>query len=105
MDFATFGGLDENGDLSNKVTLVDLDTGTSCLHSEFPQEMKEVFLFDYQKTIIACSSFTTTNRLNLKCFQWIIEQNKWKVVFNKDIKENGVFDFISAVRVPGNYIL
>ena len=107
--FATFGGKNGNGNkaLSDKVMLVDLDSKASCQHSTLPVKMKEVFIFDYKETMIACSAFVVKNNNlkndKLRCYEWSTADGKWgdsSVISNNN---NQVFDFISAVSVPGKF--
>ena len=65
IDYLMFGGFDANGDSTDAVYLVDLDTHTTCLHSTLPVEMKETHAFEYNDSLLVCTSFTKSDKENL----------------------------------------
>ena len=98
--FATFGGLDKDGKRTNKVTLVNMETKKSCTHyKNLPVAMKETFVFDYKDTLLVCSANTEDDEENLQCFKW--EGEDWISLTPNNDENNGVYSWISAVRVPG----
>ena len=109
--FVVFGGQngqvagDDNTRMTGRVTLVDMETGRTCFHSELPLAMRRAFVYDYKETILVCSATTGQNRVNLQCFVWDISTNDWKVFpvtgFEDDEIDGG--RFISSARLPGNF--
>ena len=97
--FATFGGMDKDGKRTNKVTLVNMETKKTCTHSILPTAMKETFIFDYKDTLLVCSANTEADEENLQCFKW--EDENWAPLIPNNDGNNGVYSWISAVRVPG----
>ena len=92
--------------MTNKVTLVDMETMKTCLHSELPLAIREPFIYDYKDTLLVCSATSGQNRKNLQCFEWDVSANDWKV-FPVTGFENTDIDtdegtFISSARIPGN---
>ena len=79
--------------------LINLKTKESCLHSTLPFPMKETFVFDFKDTLLVCSSETGKDKKNLQCFKWDVSTNNW-AKFDTPV-ENGVFEFISTVGIPG----
>ena len=94
----TFGGFDDDGKSTDSVYLVDGDTQTTCLHSTLPVKLKESHVFEYNDTLLLCSTFTKEDKNNLQCFIWDPLAG-WKNFPTPE--NNGIFDFISAVRMPG----
>ena len=82
-----------------QVMLINVETKKSCLHSKLPVAMKETFVFDFKDTLLVCSSNTESDEENLQCFQWDVSIRKWTVF--ETPSDNGVYGFISAVRIPG----
>jgi hypothetical protein len=95
----TFGGLNDNGKSTDSVYLVDVDNQTTCLHSTLPVQLKESHVFEYNDTLLLCSAFTEENKQNLQCFIWDPLTTDWKNFATPE--NNGIFGFISAVRIPG----
>ena len=60
--------------------------------------MKESHVFEYNDTLLLCSSFTSVDMSNLQCFIWN-PLSGWEIFATPDA--NGVYKFISAVRMPG----
>ena len=92
--------------MTNKVTLVDMETMKTCLHSELPIAIREAFVYDYKDTILVCSATSGQNRKILQCFKWDISVNDWEEFPVKGL-ENTEIDtedgtFISSARLPGN---
>ena len=81
--------------------LFNLKTGESCLHSTLPFPMKETFVFDFKDTLLVCSSETKKDKFNLQCFKWDVSTSNWTNFDTLPTIENGVFEFISAVGIPG----
>ena len=84
-------------------------TGRTCFHSQLPLAIREVFVYDYQETILVCSTTSGQNKVNLQCFEWDVSVNNWKV-FPVTGFENTDIDtdegtFISSARIPGNIFL
>ena len=48
--------------------MVDIDLNTTCVHSNLPLIMKETHAFEYNDTLLVCTSFTLDG---LICFQHI----------------------------------
>ena len=96
--------------MTKKVTLVNMKTKKTCLHSELPLAIREPFVYDYKDTILVCSATSGQNKVNLQCFEWDATANKWKV-FPVTGFQNNVIDteptgtFISSARLPGNIFL
>ena len=82
--------------------LINVETKKSCLHSKLPVAMKETFVFDFKDTLLVCSSQTESDQENLQCFKWDVSIRKW-TVFETPL-DNGVYGFISAVRIPGKQV-
>ena len=97
-DYMTFGGFDVDGKSTDSVHLVDAYAQTTCLHSTLPVAMKESHVFEYNDTLLLCSTFTKEDKNNLQCFIWDPLAG-WKNFPTPE--NNGIFDFISAVRMPG----
>jgi len=95
--YLTFGGFDSSGSSTDKVYLVDLDTQTTCVHSTLPLEMKETHAFEYNDTILVCSSFTKDDKENLQCFIW--NGTVWETFATPE--SNSVYGFVEGVRMPG----
>ena len=93
----TFGGFGEDGKSTDSVYLVDVDSQTTCLHSTLPVALKESHVFEYKDTLLLCTSFTADDKMNLQCFIWDPLAG-WKNFLTPD--SNGIFGFISAVRMP-----
>ena len=53
--------------MTNKVTLVNMETKKTCLHSELPRAIREAFVYDYKDTILVCSATSGQNKVNLQC--------------------------------------
>ena len=111
--FATFGGCESDCEtFTNKVTLVNMETQTTCIHSTLPVAMKETYIYDYKETLLVCSARTKgDSRGNLKCFEWdasATPKPEWKA-FSIPPPENGLngltssSPFISSARLPGKY--
>ena len=98
-DYMTFGGFDVDGKSTDSVYLVDVDTQTTCLHSTLPVKLKESHVFEYNDSLLLCSSFTAEDMNNLQCFIWDPLTEGWKNFTTPE--SNGIFGFISAVRMPG----
>ena len=92
-----FGGFDDDGKSTDSVYLVDGDTQNTCLHSTLPVKFKESHVFEYNDTLLLCSTFTKEDKNNLQCFIWDPLAG-WKNFPTPE--NNGIFDFISAVRMP-----
>ena len=88
----TFGGFNANGNLTDFVYLVDEKTKQSCLHSNLPVAMKDPHIFEFNNTLLVCSSDST----KFQCVIWFEE--KWTLFSTPE--ESGLINFISAVRVP-----
>ena len=91
--------------MTNKVTLVNMETKKTCLHSELPLAIREAFVYDYKDTILVCSATSGRNKVNLQCFEWDTTANDWKE-FPVTGFENTEIDtesgtFISSARLPG----
>ena len=91
-----------------KVTLVNMKTKKTCLHSELPLAIREAFVYDYKDTILVCSATSGQERKYLQCFEWDVSQNDWKD-FPVTGFENNAIDtddgtFISSARLPGNLL-
>ena len=107
--FATFGGFKCDGDecntRTNKVTLVNMETKKTCVHSELPVLLKEAFVYDYADTLLVCSASTNDDdNGNLKCYEWDAEAKYWKDFSKPMPSDNGVDPkdaFISSARLPG----
>merc|ERR1712051_697285 len=69
-DYVTFGGFNVDGKSTDSVYLVDGDTQTTCLHSTLPVKLKESLVFEYNDTLLLCSTFTKEDKNNLQCFIW-----------------------------------
>ena len=92
--------------MTKKVTLVNMETKKTCLHSELPLAIREAFVYDYKDTILVCSATSGQNKVDLQCFEWDVSTNDWKV-FSVAGFENSAIDtddgtFISSARLPGN---
>ena len=98
-DYMTFGGFDVDGKSTDSVHLVDAYAQTTCLHSTLPVAMKESHVFEYNDTLLVCSAFTEMDKNNLQCFIWDPSTTDWKNFTTPE--NNGIFGFISAVRMPG----
>ena len=82
--------------------LINVETTESCLHSKLPVVMKETFVFDFKDTLLVCSSETKSDQENLQCFIWDVSNKEWTVF--ETPRDNGVYGFISAVRIPGKQV-
>ena len=108
--FATFGGFEADGEtFTDKVTLVNMETQKTCIHSTLPVAMKETYIYDYKETLLVCSARTEGDSAgNLKCFEWDASATEWKA-FSIPPPENGLngatsgSSFISSARLPGKY--
>ena len=94
----TFGGFGDDGKSTESVYLVDVDAQRTCLHSTLPVAIKESHVFEYNDTLLLCSTFTVEDKNNLQCFIWDPLAG-WKNFPTPE--SNGIFGFISAVRMPG----
>ena len=98
----TFGGLGDDGKSTDSVYLVDVesivDAQRICLHSTLPVAIKESHVFEYNDTLLVCSAFTEDDKQNLQCFIWD-PLTGW--INFPTPENNGIFGFISAVRIPG----
>ena len=97
--YMTFGGFGVDGKSTDSVYLVDVDTQTTCHHSTLPVPLKESHVFEYNDTLLLCSAFTEIDKNNLQCFIWDPLTTDWKNFTTPE--NNGIFGFISAVRMPG----
>ena len=98
LDYMTFGGFGDDGKSTDSVYLVDVDAQTTCLHSTLPVALKESHVFEYNDTLLLCTAFTAEDSKNLQCFIWE-PLTGWENFTTPD--SNGIFSFISAVKVPG----
>ena len=89
--------------MTNRVTLVNMETGKTCFHSELPLAMRRAFVYDYKETILVCSATTRQNNENLQCFEWDVSTNDWKVFpVTNPLVDTETGTFISSARLPGN---
>ena len=99
LGYMTFGGFGEDDKSTDSVYVVDVDTQKTCLHSTLPVALKESHVFEYNDTsLLLCTSFTAEDSKNLQCFIWE-PLTGWENFTTPD--SNGIFGFISAVRMPG----
>ena len=69
--FLIFGGFNEFERVQESVWLIDLETNTSCLHSNMPDGLKEPFVYELQNgELMVCSAFTEMDKSNLNCWTW-----------------------------------
>ena len=99
LGFLSFGGITSNNTLSKSVHWISIDgeTSQSCLHSELPFRTKEVHVVEFQDTLLACSAYTKVDSKNLQCWKWSGALG-WENYTTPE--NNGIFGFISAVKVP-----
>ena len=90
--------MNSDGDRTNSVNLVDVDTMESCLHSELPIPLKEAHVFEFQGTILLCTSSTDNYGKKLQCFKW--SDGNWETFPVDDDVFGTKMKFISAVSVP-----
>ena len=84
-------------------------TGRTCFHSQLPLAIREVFVYDYQETILVCSATSGQNKVNLQCFVWDVSAKEWRE-FSVAPFDNTVVDletnaFISSARLPGKDLM
>jgi len=96
--YMTFGGFGDDGKSTESVYLVDVDAQRTCLHSTLPVAIKESHVFEYNDTLLLCTTFTAEDSKNLQCFIWE-PLTGWENFTTPD--SNGIFSFMSAVRMPG----
>ena len=81
-------------------------TGRTCFHSQLPLAIREVFVYDYQETILVCSTTSGQNKVNLQCFEWDVSAKDWRVFpvtgFENTVVDTDAGTFISSARLPGN---
>jgi len=101
--YLTFGGFDNETNTVDHVFLVEIDfpnnVTRSCLHSTLPSQIKESHVFEWQDSLLVCTSFTKSNKKNLWCYFWNTTTMVWDVFDTPD--SNGIFSFIQSVQVPG----
>ena len=109
--FAVFGGedgqpSDDETMLTKRVTLVNMETGRTCFHSELPLAIRDPFVYNYQETILVCSTTSGQNRVNLQCFEWDVSASNWREFpvtgFENTAVDTDAGTFISSARLPGN---
>ena len=52
------------------VNLVNLTSKESFLRSELPVPLKEAQVFEFDDTLLLCTSYTETKKAQLQCFKW-----------------------------------
>ena len=80
---------------SEIINKVDITTQQSCLHSKLPEMLKEAHVYEFDNTILACSTFTGRSNGPLKCFKW--SENSWETFKSPTQPLRGAF--ISSVKV------
>ena len=78
------------------VNLVNLTSKESFLRSELPVPLKEAQVFEFDDTLLLCTSYTETKKAQLQCFKW--SDGAW-LNFPTPMG-NQMKSFISAVKVP-----
>ena len=81
------------------VNLVNLTSKESFLRSELPVPLKEAQVFEFDDTLLLCTSFTKTNKNQLQCFKWSENLNGAWLNFPTPMG-NRMKKFISSVKVP-----
>jgi hypothetical protein len=61
--------------------------------------MKETHAFEYNDTLLVCTSFTLDDKKNLQCYQWDSTNLVWWEFPTPT--DNGVWSFIEGVKMPG----
>ena len=70
LDILTFGGFDSTMKSIATVNLVNLTSKESFLRSELPVPLKEAQVFEFDDTLLLCTSYTETKKAQLQCFKW-----------------------------------
>jgi len=102
--YLTFGGFDKDGKSTDFVYLVDLNvfgkTSTACNHSSLPVALKESHVYEFNDTLLVCTTFTEDDMAALQCFIWDVESKTWET-FDTPATSDKVHSFIDTVRIPG----
>ena len=104
--YLTFGGFDLDDVVTDDVFLVHVDrwnnVTTACNHSILPSTLKESHVYEYQDTLLVCSSFrSTSDETRLDCYIWNATESAWQD-FDTPAKEGnvGIQGFIQSVKIP-----
>jgi len=80
--YLTFGGFDADGSSTDAVYLVDVHVpykiSRSCVHSTLPFRLKESHVFEYNDTLLVCTTFTEVEMKALQCFTWDSNLHQWQ---------------------------
>jgi hypothetical protein len=86
------------------VYLVDLNvfnrTSVACNHSSLPVALKESHVYEFNDTLLVCTTFTMDNSAALQCFIWDADNKTWEEFATPDTADK-VHKFIDTVRIPG----
>jgi len=104
--YLTFGGfLNDTVKTTDSVYLVEVDPfnniTTSCLSSTLPAVLKESHVFEWNNTLLVCSSFSSISEANLNCFSWDEVNEDWIDFVPQAPDSNGISGFPASVKIPG----
>merc|ERR1712168_37287 len=104
--YLTFGGfLNDTVKTTDSVYLVEVDPfnniTTSCLSSTLPAVLKESHVFEWNNTLLVCSSFSSISEANLNCFSWDEVNEDWIDFVPQAPDSNGISGFPASVQIPG----
>ena len=98
--------MDNTATVTDKVYLVTVDpynsNTTACVHSTLPSTLKESHVYEFQDTLLMCSSFrSSSDRKRLKCYIWNATESAWQD-FETPLLEgaNGIQGYIQSVEIP-----
>jgi len=105
--YLMFGGFDHDDVVTDGVYLIEVDIdnniSVSCNHSTLPKKLKESHAYEFQGTLLVCSSFTndgtTLDKKNLNCFKW--NETDWETFPTPPLDNTaGISNFIQSVKIP-----
>ena len=70
-DYLIFGGFDNTSKTTDQVALINSTSNELCLGQSLPVALKEAQIFEFNNTLLLCTSFTKLQEKELQCFIWI----------------------------------
>jgi len=105
--YLSFGGLDDENTVTEEVYLITVDelnnVTTACNHSTLPSTLKESHAFEWDDTLLVCSSFRSgTDKKRLDCYTWDTATNTWVQFTTPGLDgATGIQGNIQSVQIPG----
>merc|ERR1711962_253191 len=103
--YLSFGGLDDENTVTEEVYLITVDElnniTTACNHSTLPSTLKESHAFEWDDTLLVCSSFRSgADKKRLDCYTW--NGTGWSDFDTPALDgATGIQGAIQSVQIPG----